>query len=268
MKKKHKLLLVPIIFVSTIILLSVAFVRQFHEIEVREKEIAEAIKKEAEEAAKAEEEAKEQEEEVKDIFVKSDVSYFDDALFIGDSRTEGLRDYGTLKGAHYFSTTGMNIYDIWEETVDVKDVGKTGLSALLNKKSYSKIYIMLGINELGYDQGQTIERYKETIQSLQKKEPGAIIYICANQHVSKARSDADKLYNNKNINSLNEKLETLADWETLYFIDVNPLFDDETGSLKAGYSNDGVHVLGIYYDDWSTWLCENTIQIGNTEDKE
>ena len=33
-----------------------------------------------------------------------DASYFDDALFIGDSRTVGLKEYGTLNNATFFTT--------------------------------------------------------------------------------------------------------------------------------------------------------------------
>lgn len=264
MKRKHKLLAIPILFVVTTILLSVAFARQVYEIKLQEQELAEVMKKEAEESAKAEAAKKAERDDAEKnerIFVKSDVSYFDDALFIGDSRIEGLRDYGNLKGADYFCSTGLQIYDIWEKTIDVNDVGKTSLNALIKAKTYSKIYIMLGINELGYDQQKTVDTYQAAIQKLQSKEPGVIVYVCANQHVTKARSDADELYNNKNINSLNEKLKSLADGKSVYYIDINTLFDDGAGNLKDGYSNDGVHVRGIYYKDWSTWFCENTIKI-------
>ena len=40
-----------------------------------------------------------------------DASYFDDALFIGDSRTVGLKEYGTLNNATFFANTGLSIYD-------------------------------------------------------------------------------------------------------------------------------------------------------------
>ena len=36
-------------------------------------------------------------------FTTVDASYFDDALFIGDSRTVGIAEYGSLKNATYFA---------------------------------------------------------------------------------------------------------------------------------------------------------------------
>lgn len=46
----------------------------------------------------------------KNDFTQVDLSYFDDALFIGDSRTVGLRDYsvGNLKNATFFCHEGMS----------------------------------------------------------------------------------------------------------------------------------------------------------------
>ena len=45
-------------------------------------------------------------------FIQVDDSYFDDAVFIGDSRTVGLHDYGGLDHSDFFATVGMNIYDL------------------------------------------------------------------------------------------------------------------------------------------------------------
>ena len=44
-------------------------------------------------------------------FVASDYSYFNDALFIGDSRTVGLRDYGSLGNSDFFCDVGLTSGD-------------------------------------------------------------------------------------------------------------------------------------------------------------
>ncbi len=43
-----------------------------------------------------------------DIFVESDYSYFDDALFIGDSRTVGIMEYGEFKNSDFFCSEGLH----------------------------------------------------------------------------------------------------------------------------------------------------------------
>lgn len=197
------------------------------------------------------------------VFTSSAPVYFDDALFIGDSRTVGLCEYGTLKNADYFASTGMSIYRLWDEKISVEDVGRVSLQELLNMKKYGKIYIMLGINELGYQTEKTIAKNEETIQQIKKQQPEAMIYLCANLHVTKARSDRDELINNKKIDKFNGKLKTLTDNNRIYYIDVNEEFDDENGNLRAECTGDDVHVYAKYYQDWSEWLCKNTVQRGN-----
>ena len=198
-----------------------------------------------------------------DVFITSDSSYFDDALFIGDSRTVGLCEYGTLKNADYFASTGMSVYKLWNEKLSVEDVGKVSLHELLNIKRYGKIYIMLGINELGYKIEKTIAENEEMIRKIKGQQPEATIYLCANLHVTKTRSDRDELINNKMIDRFNRKLETLTDNKGIYYIDVNEEFDDENGNLRAECTGDDVHVYAKYYQDWSEWLCKNTVQRGN-----
>ena len=78
-------------------------------------------------------------------------NYFDDALFIGDSRTVGISEYGDLNNATFFANTGMSVYNVFEKSVSVPKIGKLKLEQLLESKKFGKVYIMLGINELGYD---------------------------------------------------------------------------------------------------------------------
>ena len=134
-----------------------------------------------------------------------------DALFIGDSRTVGLMEYADIDGADYFCTVGMSVYNIHKNSVSVPNVGKVTLTELLNGKKYGKIYIMLGINEVGYKFSSTVEKYSELIEFIKDKQPDAVIFIQANLHVSKSRSDSDKVVNNTAINGLNAELAKLAD---------------------------------------------------------
>ena len=75
--------------------------------------------------------------------------YFDDALFIGDSRTVGISEYGELNNATFFANTGMSVYNVFDKKVSVPKVGKVKLDQLLTSKKYGKVYIMLVINKLG-----------------------------------------------------------------------------------------------------------------------
>ena len=186
--------------------------------------------------------------------------YFDDALFIGDSRTVGISEYGDLNNATFFANTGMSVYNVFEKNVSVPQVGKLKLEQLLTYKKFGKIYIMLGINELGYNQEKTLKKYKDLLKFVQEKQSNAIIYIEANLHVTAERSNKDKTINNININKINNEISQLADNEKIFFIDVNEKFDDENGNLSSNYTQDNVHIYAKYYKEWSDWLSQNAVK--------
>lgn len=191
-------------------------------------------------------------------FTTVDRTYLENALFIGDSRTVGLYEYADLGGADVFASTGMNVYKVFDTELEVGHVGKTTLEYLLTEKSYGKIYVMLGINELGYVYEETLTAYKAILDKIHELQPDAIVFIEANLHVSKDKSDHDALYNNDNINRLNAGMQAFADSRTFFYIDVNELFDED-GCLGAEYTFDDIHVLAKYYDGWVDWICTKGI---------
>lgn len=192
-------------------------------------------------------------------FTESDREYFSDALFIGDSRTVGLREYGTLDNADYFATPGLSLYSIPKTKVTIGEYENISLEELLDKKDYGKIYVMLGINELGYDFETTLVKYQELVEELQTKEPDAILYLCANLHVTSIRDENDELHNNASINHINSEIAAMSDDQNVFYLDVNPLFDDEKGNLSEEYASDDSHILGKYYEQWCEWLEKYTI---------
>ena len=178
-------------------------------------------------------------------FTTVDASYFDDALFIGDSRTVGIAEYGSLKNATYFADVGLNVYVAQTKAIAVKNVGTVTLPQLLSQKTFGKVYIMLGINELGNNLDDITAKFSSLVDTVRAAQPDAIIYVEANLHVGPSRSSTDATFNNPRINQLNEKLAALADGKTIFYIDINELFDDENGNLRADASGDSTHVLSM-----------------------
>lgn len=181
--------------------------------------------------------------------------FFENTLFIGDSRTVGLMEYGNIQGAHFFATSGLCIYDLDDTAIDIPGVGKVTILELLAKHNYSRIYLMMGINELGADIDYTGNLYREFITKIMELQPDTQLVICGNLHVTKGRSDSDTIYNNANIDRLNSHLKEIAQEKHLKYIDSNSIFDDETNSLSEAYTNDRTHPLGVNYQRWVVWLA-------------
>ena len=187
-------------------------------------------------------------------FVPADYSYFDNALFIGDSRTVGIRDYGSLGNADFFCREGLSTSDAKSSS---GSSANGDLGQMLSSGKYKKIYIMLGINEIGNDMDSTFSNFKGLVENVCAKAPDAVVYLQANMHVSFDAQTSS--VNNERINELNRRISTLADNSKIFYIDINPVFDDKDGNLEAGYTSDGVHVLGAIYQDWSDWFCLYTV---------
>ncbi len=186
-------------------------------------------------------------------------SYFDDALLIGDSRTVGIQKYGDLKNATYFCDTGMSIYNIYSKKLSVSGVGKVTLKELLHKKQFGKIYIMLGINEIGNNMDKSAKKFQEVVKLLRDSQPNAIIFIQANLHVTKEKSEKGPTFNNRRIDKYNSKLAALADNKNIFYFDANSLFDDAGGNLRKDYTFDNTHIYAKYYVNWTRYIKEHGI---------
>ena len=192
-------------------------------------------------------------------FVAAPDGYFDDALIIGDSRAEDLKYYGKIDGADFFTVVGLSIYNVEKKTAEVGGV-ETNLTDLLTKKKYGKIYIITGVNECGYNIKQTVKKYGAFVEKINELQPDAIIYANANIHLTKKESDKN-IYdcNNANLNALNDGIKGLADGKTVYYLDVNPIFDDGNGNLRSEYTGDGTHLYAKYTIKWADWLKNNVV---------
>ena len=105
-------------------------------------------------------------------------NYFDDAVFIGDSRTVGLRDYGGLDQATFYATVGLNIYDMWTEKFCEVGGKKVTLEEALGQRQYGKIYFQIGINEMGRGNLESfMQQYEASVQKFRQLQPDAVVGI-------------------------------------------------------------------------------------------
>lgn len=190
-------------------------------------------------------------------FVPVTEPYFEDALFIGDSRTVGLRDYTDLSDhAKFLCETSLTIQKVFTKSFK----GEGTLEEILNANDFGKIYLMLGINELGVGTTEDyMDCYTQVIDRIHELEPNALLFIQANMHVAESKSNEDKIFNNQNIEARNRAIATLADNTQVFYLDVNEVVCDENGYLKEEYTYDQIHLLGRYNDIWKAFLMEKGV---------
>ena len=196
-------------------------------------------------------------------YTKENDSYFNDAVFLGDSRTLGISDYAGLDEADFYCDSGMMLFKLLApEGVTYQKTGtKEDLTQVLQQKQYGKIYIMLGMNELGYGNTEMyLEQYRKVVDQIREWQPDAIIYIMANLHVSRAKNNPETEFNNININDKNAASASLANGIDIFYLDANPLFTDEEGFLNSDWTFDGVHLYAQHYDVWREFLLEHAVE--------
>lgn len=189
--------------------------------------------------------------------------YFADAVFIGDSRTVGMFEYGGLENtADFYASTGLTVYKMFDsEIVTVEgQKKKITIEQALTQNSYAKIYLMIGINEMGTGTVESFAAaYKNAVDHLLELQPDAIIYIQGIMKVTTERSEKGDYINNEGIEARNEALSQLADNERIFYLDVNPEICDESGGITPSYTFDGVHLKAQYIDLWKTYLKEHAV---------
>lgn len=190
---------------------------------------------------------------------QSDEEYFSDVLFLGDSRTVGFHLYAKIPDATYFARTSMNVYNVFDNKVsETSDTSSYTLSELLTERKFGKIYILLGINEIGYSYSSVVSNYSKVLGYIQQYQPDAKIIIQSNMHVTKKKSDANpSTFSNTRIDELNRRLSELADNKKIFYLGFEEIFDDSTGAMSPEYSGDGVHLYGKCYKLWRDWILEN-----------
>lgn len=195
-------------------------------------------------------------------FTTVDDNYFNDALFIGDSRMAGLSEYcePLYSRADFYVKRSLTVYQLLDgKEVKFNKENKT-LWEVLDEKQYGKIYIQVGINEIGTGNPEYFSiAYSQLISQISERQPGAVIFITGIMHVTDKKSKSDKLYNNPNINERNAVLEPLADNINVFYIDINENIDDENGGMRQDYSYDEIHLLGSCYEPFHRTLLTHGI---------
>lgn len=189
-------------------------------------------------------------------------SYFDDALFIGDSRIDDMHSFSGLDNATYFAKTGMSIYKLFSDPfIQLEGVeGSLTLEEALAQRQFGKIYLMVGINEMGTgDEEGFIAAYQDAINRIRQLQPNAIFYVMGILSVTQDLADTDQYITLDAIQTRNADLAALADGKNIFYVDVNEVFADENGYLDKTYADGDSHLKGKYYREWADYLRSNAV---------
>nr|WP_325296233.1 GDSL-type esterase/lipase family protein [uncultured Oscillibacter sp.] len=189
-------------------------------------------------------------------------TYFDGAVFLGDSRTEGLSLYSGLKTGYFYTAVGATVESVFsKKNFETEGGEKVPLLDAVAEQDCDKIYIMLGINELGWSKVKTFhDQYAKLVDRVRADHPEAKIVLQSIPPVS-AKQEAKKTYvNNARIAEYNGVIQALAEEKECYFLDVAACLTGGDGLLPKDLNFDGIHLNPAGCKVWLNYLRTHSLE--------
>lgn len=203
---------------------------------------------------------KKEKEKIKKDSEKVDMSYFDDAVFLGNSRTETFVLFTGLSNATCYAYKGFSVSKVFEQAIVPINGQKLTVIDALKHTDFSKAYLMYGFNETGWVYPEIfIEKYGKIIDEIKNVNPDATIYVQSIIPVSKAYSNSNPTEGNERIEEYNKLIEQMAKEKGVEFLNVKESVIDSEGNLPADAASDGIHLKREYAEKWLDYLRTNTI---------
>ncbi|MDR2655300.1 MAG: GDSL-type esterase/lipase family protein [Oscillospiraceae bacterium] len=190
-------------------------------------------------------------------------SYFKDSLFIGDSLTHGMRDYGVMSYNNVIAYSGVRMEAAVDEKLFQNDEGDTFTIAEASRAyAPEQIYIMLGANSISSLEPQSIiDLYRRLVEDLKTAHPESRILI---QSILPVTTSYEQIYpdhSNAKIDEVNYLLIDMCKQMGLYYINVQAEFRDTSGGLIQEYtSGDGLHLNPEGYAVWTAYLQSHVVE--------
>lgn len=179
-----------------------------------------------------------------------DISYFSDAIFIGDGLTGGFAINSGCNAAGFFHKNGALCATILTaETLTALD----GLS-------FNKVYIMIGVNEVMGTSSTFKSNYSTLIDTIRAKNPNATIYIQSILPVvGEFKNEYGTVVTNDQIQVQNNVLRKLAAEKHCFYVNVRDVFVNADKTFKTELYSSDIYLKPEANAVWLNYLCTHTV---------
>ena len=181
-----------------------------------------------------------------------------DVLFLGDSITHGWETTGKAVAEDYFS--GFSIYNIGFGGDRTENVLWRFNHGEIDGISPELAVLMIGTNNTGHRQdspGCTAKGIEMILHELGEKLPNTEILLLAIFPRGETPENELRQLNNE----INQRIESFADGERIYFMDINDIFLDENGHLPEEIMPDQLHPNEEGYKLWAEAMLPKMRQL-------
>ncbi len=206
-----------------------------------------------------------------------DASWFNDAVFVGDSISTTLDMFAAdepeifVGDAHFVCADCLGYHNAQWDLYDENAVhpiyqGQTVLAETAAQiTGANKIFILMGINDIGtYGVEDTMDSLKEWTQKILACSPNVEIYYQSTTPIITPR-ESDYL-NNQMIVEFDKQLQAYCAENGFHYLDVYHAMCDETGALRAEWCDDpdeeGIHFNYKGCIAWANYLRSAVYEAG------
>ena len=182
--------------------------------------------------------------------------WFDDAVILGDSRSQGLILYSSLSNCTSLAVKSLSLTNYTSKEATLPGLGTDTVANLIPKVEGKRFYLVFGMNDMGLS-ADTFGRYfAQLVDLIQKNHPDADIYAQAVLPVTelKEQSGAANGFSLAHVKEFNEALMQVCIEKEIWYLDIPETLVDEKGYLLDDASWDGVHLNASYCRDWMNYL--------------
>ena len=182
--------------------------------------------------------------------------FFDDAAFVGDSITMGLRNYHMNRGYPLGNVTFLcqGSYSVDHAVNDTMFISYQGqdmtVQDALAACGAKKVFIQLGMNDIAlHGVDKTLENWGTMIGNIRKKLPDIVIYIQSGTPIFTAGQIGG--LNNQRMDAYNERLKVFAQENSCFYVDIATDMKDASNGLKEQYASD--NYVHLTYSACALW---------------
>ena len=192
-------------------------------------------------------------------------SWFDDAVFLGDSRTEGLQLFSGLKHGSFLWLRDAVLYrgELPKYALFGDGEEKVTMLQALGQKEYGAVYIFTGLNELERSPEYFREKLTAFLDRVLELQPRAVVYLQTVLPVNEAaarQSSQQSFITNAGVDAFNEVIRELAAEKQVLLLDTAEVYRGEDGQLPAEMTSDGCHFKAKYYKRWADYLRTHVME--------
>jgi lysophospholipase L1-like esterase len=181
-------------------------------------------------------------------------AYFQNAVFIGDSITQGIKQYKIYKSPQILTANNFSVNHT-SITVNGTTVLASDAAAALKPK---KVFVLMGVNDIIWmTSTKTFTNYySKLIDQLKTKCPDATIYVQSVFPVTSTEEARQPKLDNSNIDSFNKALQQMCTTENVKYLDVASVLKGSDGRLSVDDSTDGINIKPSEYYKWLNYISK------------